>query len=189
MKGLLVGVARTAPLFYVSPNQISFHNPSGAATGSATVSITNGSAVTLGSFVIENVTPGLFTANANGQGVAAAVALRVKADGSQTVEPILQLNASTNLYEAVPLSIGDASDQLFLLAFGTGFRNRPALMNVSATIGGATAAVTYGGAQGNNVGLDQANIRIPASLAGKGNVNVVLTVDGKSSNAVVINIK
>ena len=149
----------------------------------------NGSTVGQGTTLVEQVTPGLFAANANGQGVAAAVALRVKADGSQVTEPVLQLNSTTNTFVSVPLSIGDASDQLFLLAFGTGFRSRSSLANVSATIGGTSAEVTYAGAQGTFVGLDQANIRIPNTLAGRGDVNVVLTVDGKSSNAVVINVK
>jgi uncharacterized protein (TIGR03437 family) len=72
---------------------------------------------------------------------------------------------------------------------GTGFRNRSSLANVTATIGGTNAQVTYAGPQGTFVGLDQANIRIPASLAGRGEVNVVLTVDGKSTNPVVINVK
>ena len=184
------GVMRSAPLFYVSPTQISFQNPSGTSIGSATITVLlNGSTASQGTAVVEQVTPGLFAANANGQGVAAAIALRVKADGTQVAEPVLQLNSTTNLYEPVPLSIGDSRDQLFLLAFGTGFRNRTSLANVSATIGGTNAEVTYAGAQGGYVGLDQANIRIPSSLAGRGQVNVVLTVDGKSSNAVVINVK
>ena len=89
----------------------------------------------------------------------------------------------------MPLSIGDASDQLFLLAFGTGFCNRSTLASVSATIGGTNAEVRYVAAQGSFVGLDQANIRIPSSLAGRGEVNVVLTVDGKCTNTVVINVK
>ncbi len=184
------GVTRNAPLFYVSPTQINFQNPSGTSTGAATITVLlNGSSVGQGTTVVEQVTPGLFTANANGQGVAAAVALRVKADGSQIAEPVLQLNQTTNKYETLPLSIGDASDQLFLLAFGTGFRNRSTLAGVTATIGGTTAEVTYAGAQGTFIGLDQANIRIPSTLAGRGDVNVVLTVDGKSTNTAVINIK
>ncbi len=184
------GVTRNAPRLYVSPTQISFQNPPDTSIGSATVTVLlNGSNVSQGAAVVEQVTPGLFAANANGQGVAAAIAFRVKADGTQTAEPVLQLNSSTNLYESVPLSIGDGTDQLFLLAFGTGFRNRTALANVTATIGGASAEVTYAGTQGSYVGLDQANIRIPTSLAGRGGVNVVLTVDGKSSNPVVINLK
>ena len=134
------GVTRNAPLFYVSPTQISFQDPSGTSAGAATITVLlNGSTVGQGTTVVEQVTPGLFTANSNGQGVAAAIALRVKADGSQVAEPLLQLNRTTNKYEPLPLSIGDASDQLFLLAFGTGFRNRSLLANVVATIGGTTA--------------------------------------------------
>ncbi len=49
--------------------------------------------------------------------------------------------------------------------------------------------MTYAGTQGSYIGLDQANLLIPSSLAGKGDVNVVLTVDGKSSNVVTINMK
>lgn len=37
---------------------------------------------------IAAVAPGLFAANGNGQGVAAAVVLRVRADGTQTFEPV-----------------------------------------------------------------------------------------------------
>ncbi|MBL8215336.1 MAG: hypothetical protein JNK87_31745 [Bryobacterales bacterium] len=39
------------------------------------------------------------------------------------------------------------------------------------------------------VGLDQVHIRIPASLAGRGVVTVVLTVDGKAANTVTITIR
>jgi uncharacterized protein (TIGR03437 family) len=70
-----------------------------------------------------------------------------------------------------------------------GFRHRSSLANVTATIGGAAAEVSYAGPQGSFIGLDQANIRVPATLAGRGNVNVVLTVEGKRSNPVVINIR
>ncbi len=185
-----VGVSRNAPLFYVSPTQVSFQNPAGTAAGAATLSVMlNGSTVGQGTALVETVTPGLFSANADGKGVAAAVALRIKADGTQIAEPILQLNTTTGKFEAVPLSIGDATDQLFLLAFGTGFRNRSGLGAVSVTMGGTAAEVVFAGAQGGFTGLDQANIRIPSSLAGRGEVSVVLTVDGKSSNAVVIQVK
>lgn len=183
------GTARIAPLFYVSPTQINFQNPAGASNGSATVTVTNGSALTQGTFVNASAVPGLFSANSNGQGVAAAVGLLVKADGTSTVEPVIQFNSSTNLYEAVPLTFGGSTDQLYLIAFGTGFRNRSSLANVGVKMGGTAATVAYAGAQGTYVGLDQANILIPASLAGSGNVNVVLTADGNASNTVTINIK
>jgi uncharacterized protein (TIGR03437 family) len=182
------GTSRVAPLIYVSPTQISFLNPAGTATGAATVTVTrNGNTVAQSSLSVESVTPGLFAANANGSGVAAAVAVRVKADGTQITEPLIQLNSATNRYEAVPINVSDSAEQVYLLAFGTGFRNRTAA--AAATIGGANADVIYAGAQGSFAGLDQANIRIPASLAGRGSVEVVLVVDGKRSNAVTIAVR
>jgi len=48
--------------------------------------------------------------------------------------------------------------------------------------------VQYAGPQGGYAGLDQVNIRVPRSLAGRGNVDVVLTVDGKTANAVTIKV-
>ena len=49
--------------------------------------------------------------------------------------------------------------------------------------------MTFAGAQGGFVGLDQANVRIPRSLAGRGDVDVVLTVDGQPANVVRVNVK
>ena len=184
------GVSRNAPLFYVSPTQINYQIPAGTSAGTATVIVlSNGSTTGQGTVPVEQVSPGLFAANQNGQGVASAVLVRYKADGMQTVESVLQLNQSTNQYDAVPISIGDASDELFLMLFGTGFRNRSSQSAVTAAIGGTNAEVTYAGAQGTFTGLDQANVRIPSSLAGGGSVNVVLTVDGKNTNPVTINIQ
>ena len=184
------GVTRSAQLYYASPTQVSFLIPDGTAVGTATITVlVNNIAASQGTMVVEAIVPALFAANADGQGAAAAIALRVKASGIQSYEPLLQLNSATNKFEALPIDLGDASDQLYLLAFGTGFRNRSSLSNVSASIGGTSAAISYAGAQGGYLGLDQANILIPRSLAGRGNVNVVLTADGKSTNTVVINVK
>jgi uncharacterized protein (TIGR03437 family) len=49
--------------------------------------------------------------------------------------------------------------------------------------------VTFAGAQGDFVGLDQSNLRIPRSLAARGEVEVLLTVDAQVANPVRINIK
>jgi uncharacterized protein (TIGR03437 family) len=38
-------------------------------------------------------------------------------------------------------------------------------------------------------GLDQVNVQLPRSLAGRGDVDVVLTVDGKIAIMVRVNIK
>ncbi len=63
------------------------------------------------------------------------------------------------------------------------------LANVSVTMGGEAVPVTLASAQPNFVGLDQVNIRLPRRLAGQGEVDVVLTVDGKAANQVRINLR
>lgn len=183
------GVRRAAPLFFVSPTQINFQMPTATSAGPAVVYVQrNGSVVGQGALSVAAVAPGLFAANASGQGVAAAVVLRVK-DGVQTFEPVAQFNAVTSRFEAVPIDLGAATEQVFLIAFGSGFRQRSALSAVSATMGGTSSEVSFAGRQGTLTGVDQANIRIPRSLIGRGNVDVILQVDGKSANTVTVNVK
>jgi uncharacterized protein (TIGR03437 family) len=128
--------------------------------------------------------------NANGQGVPAAGFQRFAAGGAQTAEgPVFRFDAATNRFVPAPIDLGPAGEQTFLILFGTGFRNRSALPAVTCQIGGETSEVQFAGAQGGLVGLDQANVRIPRSLAGRGEVNVVFTIDGKTANTVTINIR
>jgi uncharacterized protein (TIGR03437 family) len=56
------------------------------------------------------------------------------------------------------------------------------------TVNGVNALVLYAG-PGGSVGLDQVNIQLPASLAGKGNVNVQLTAAGVSANPAQVTIQ
>jgi uncharacterized protein (TIGR03437 family) len=185
-----IGVERLAPIFFVSPNQINYQIPAGVKTGPATVTIKDASGgAAAGVVMISPVAPGLFSANANGQGVAAAVVLRIKGDGSQNYEPVAEFNSAQNRFVARPIDLGPATDQLFLILFGTGIRNRSALSTVTTRIGGANAEVLFAGAQGGFVGLDQVNLRLPRALAGRGEVDVVLTVDGKTANTVKISVK
>ena len=73
--------------------------------------------------------------------------------------------------------------------YGTGIRGRSSLAGVTASIAGFAAQVLYAGAQSQYAGLDQVNVQIPRALAGRGEVNLALTVDGKIANTVRINIK
>jgi uncharacterized protein (TIGR03437 family) len=179
-----------APLFFVSPSQINYQVPPGAATGAATMTVTTaGGSVSTGAIEVAPVAPGLFTADASGRGLAAATALRVKAGGSQSYEPVVRFDTAQNRFVAVPVDLGEASDQVFLLLFGSGLRGRSALDAVSVTVGGEQAEVVYAGAQGSYVGLDQVNVRLPRSLAGRGEVDVILIVDGQGANGVRVNIR
>lgn len=184
------GAERLAPLFYVSATQVNYTVPAGTANGTATVTITSSDGtVSTGLAQIQNVAPGLFTANQTGQGVAAANAVTVHADQSQSMQSVAQCDSSGKTCVPVPIDLGSASDQVYLQLYGTGIRQRSALANVTATIGPMSAKVSYAGAQGTFAGLDQVNVLIPAALRGSGQQVVVLSVDGQTANMVQIAIK
>lgn len=185
-----LNVARTAPLFFVSPTQINFQVPQGTAPGAANLAFrnTNGT-LSLGTANIANIAPALFAANASGRGLAAAVVQRTRADGSQSFEPVARFDTTQNQFVAVPIDLGAATDRVFLVMFGSGFRYRSALSAVGVTLGGTAAPVSFAGAQGSFIGLDQVNIELPRSLAGRGELDVVLTVDGQTANTVRVSVR
>lgn len=184
------GVSREAPLFFVSPTQINYLLPTGTASGTATVTITAGNgALSGGQIEVTQTAPGLFSANANGRGVPAAILLRATA-GNQRIEQIARFDTASNSYVPIPIDLGPSGDQVFLILFGTGIRYRAGLNNVSCTLGGTAVDVGFAGAQGDLVGLDQINLGpLPRSLAGRGNVNLILTVEGRAANMVEVTIQ
>jgi uncharacterized protein (TIGR03437 family) len=127
----------------------------------------------------------MFTINA--AGLAAGSVLRVSGDGTQTAENFFQMDNSGNVV-ALPVNLGPATDQVFLILYGTGFR-AAGTANTSMTIGGQNAQVTFAGDQGAFAGLDQVNVLLPRSLAGRGSVNIVLTVSGQTANTVSISVQ
>jgi uncharacterized protein (TIGR03437 family) len=143
--------------------------------------------VARGQVRIEPVAPALFTANADGRGVALAVAVRVSADGTQTAVPVFECGAAPGSCVAKPIDLGGESEQVILLLFGTGIRGSAALPSVS--IGGIGAEVLGAGPQGQYVGLDQVNVRLPRALMGRGDVDAVLKADGKTANVVTVRIR
>ncbi len=156
----------------------------------AGLTITNGNGlVSYGVMQIDAVAPGLFSANADGHGVAAAVVFRRKANAMERFEPVARFDPAQGRFVAVPIDLGPETDQVFLILYGTGFRNRSALSAVTTTIGGINCETLYAAAAPGFVGLDQANIRLSRSLIGRGEVDVALTVDGKRANLVRVNIK
>jgi uncharacterized protein (TIGR03437 family) len=184
------GVDRIAPLFFVAPLQVNYQVPPGTASGPATIIVTSGDGIiSIGAAQVATVAPSLFSANSNGKDAAAGFALRVRADGSRENAPIARFDSAQNRFVTTPIDLGPSTDQVFLVLFGTGFRFRSSLAGVTATIGGVGAEVLFAGNQGGFVGLDQANIRIPRSLIGRGEVDVALNVDGKPTNVLKVNIK
>jgi uncharacterized protein (TIGR03437 family) len=184
------GTERLAPLFFVSPNQINLQIPPATTSGAATITVNRPEGAPISAVVqIEAVAPALFTANPTGQGVAAAVALRIKADGAQSFEPVAQFDPVSQRFVALPLDLGAEGDQVFLILFGTGLRNRSALEAVTVRIGGVNVEAGYVGAQGGLVGFDQVNLPVPRGLAGRGEVTIEMMVEGLMVNPVSINVR
>jgi uncharacterized protein (TIGR03437 family) len=106
------------------------------------------------------------------------------------VIPVYTYDALQQAAVAVPLSLGTDSDQVYLVLYGTGIRGRGQLPDVEVEIGGSGVPVTYTGAQSEYPGFDQVNVGpLPRSLGGRGEVTVVMTVDGRRANQVTVSIQ
>lgn len=178
------GTSRDAGLFFVAGTQINYQVPPGTVDGDATVTVTiNNNVVAAGTMKVAKVSPGLFSANSSGQGIASAVLLRIR-NGVQTFE----------LVTAAEIDLGPAGDIVYVLVFGTGLRGRSAPGNISVSVGNITKSLNPNDfedafAAPGFIGLDQANILLPRTLINAGLVNFTMTIDGKTSNTVQLRFK
>ncbi len=183
------GAAQQAKTIYVSPNQINALIPSGVASGATIITVTPpGLTAITGAFNVAGVAPGIFTANEGGSGTAAAEVLTVGANGTSSSSYSFTCGSSGSC-TSTPFAVNPAGATVYLVLYGTGFRNRSALANTSVTIGSEKVTPTYAGPQNQFDGLDQINVPIPASMAHAGLVNVVFTADNVASNTVTVQIQ
>ena len=183
--------AYPAKLFYAGQEQVNFLMPTEVATGAALLRLTNeGEEPAELELTIGAVAPGLFSANGTGEGIGAITALRVAADGSRSTPAVFRFEAGGGRVVGVPLDLGDEGDRVFLTLFGTGIRGAGGATGVQTMIGDREVPVLFAGAQSGFAGLDQVNIGpLPRSLAGAGEINVVVTAAGTTSNTVTIVIE
>jgi uncharacterized protein (TIGR03437 family) len=106
----------------------------------------------------------------------AAHVITVHADGTQTVRPM----------HAAPVDAGASSDTVLLQFYASGVRDAS---EVQVRIAGQEVPVRYSGAASHFAGLDEVTVEVPRSLAGLGDVDVVLTADGQTANPVRIHIQ
>ncbi len=173
------------PLLYVSPGQVNFEVPASVALGTAEVDIASGDGTVSSENVQVNaIAPGVFALDA--AGLAAANVLTVSG-GTQTYSNVYTVSSSGTLAPD-PVNLGGSGDQVYLIVYGTGFQ-AAGTSGVTVNIDGVNANVSYAGPQGIFAGLDQANVLIPASLAGKGNVTIQLTANGVAANPVNVTIE
>ncbi len=185
------GTEQPAKLIFVSPTQINFVLPSGLGNGSAVIRVVdqNNAVIRTGLTEINRLALGIFAADANGKGVAASQIVRVKPGNVQSFELVAQYDTATRRFVALPIDFGPADNEIFLVLYGTGFRQVAAQSDVTVTLGGTPGTVTYAGAQPSLDGLDQINVKLPRTLIGRGDVDVVVKVGDLTSNTVTVRIK
>jgi len=186
------GMERDAGLFYVSGAQVNYQVPPGTEDGAAVaVATSSDGKISVCGLNIVRISPGVFSANQNGEGVPSAYILRVKPDNTRINEPILRFDSAQGKFVTVPYDMGPTGDNLFLVLFGTGFTNRSTApeMGASATIGGTGVQVTFAGQQSEFIGLNQANLLLPRNLTKGAEVDVILTVEGKVANTLKVAFK
>lgn len=183
------GRERPVPLVFVSPFQVNFQVPPGVPPGRASVSFISSAGLTAsGPVEVAAVAPAVFAMNGGGAGVAAAQFLRASA-GRQTLEDAVRFDAAAQRWVAAPVELGPETDQVYVLLYATGIRERSSLAAVRLTAGGVDLPVGYAGPQGQVPGFDQVNALLPRTLAGRGTVTLQLTVDGRPANAVEIAVR
>jgi uncharacterized protein (TIGR03437 family) len=163
-----------ARLLFVSPQQINLIVPDNAPVGSVPVVVYSADGSSQAGVVsVQSVQPGVFTMQANGSGVAAALTTQ---DGS-FYQPVGNPDGS-----ARAISVGSLDHPTWLALFGTGVRGRTALSEVTVRINGINCAVAYAGTQSGYDGLDQLNVQLPQSLRNSGDVAVEIIVNGLAAN-------
>jgi len=140
---------------------------------------------------VVQLAPAIFTANGRGQGVAAATAVRILADGSQ--QPVAVFNCTAaGQCTAVPIDL-TSGRSIYLSLYGTGFRGAPQFGGgqplAKCQAGGTDATVQFAGAQPTIPGLDQINILLPVTLtSGTATVQCEFA-EGSRINPVQVEIK
>jgi uncharacterized protein (TIGR03437 family) len=170
-----------SPLFFVGANQINCAFDADVAEGEATVNVLlNGELAGTGAVKVQRVAPGIFF---HGDRIAAAFSLTVHPDNSRT-----QIETFNSALEPREIDLGPEGTGVYLLLFGTGFRNHSG--DVSVTVGGEPVPVLGAVAHISFAGLDQTNAGpLPRSLVGRGLVDVVMTIDGIVANVVKVLIR
>ncbi len=186
------GVARSAPLFYVSPTQINYMVPDGTAVGQSTVAVAAPNGVTTAQLNTISAYPGLFTANSTGLAAASGTHVQGLVQSSFNVSYV---DPTTGDVLPLPINMGAKTDGIFLSLYCTGVRFRTSLSDISVSLTPVSnptqptfTPALYAGPQGSFLGLDQLNIQIPQSLVGAGEVIIQVSVDGIAANPVNVTI-
>ena len=171
-----------APIFYSSPNQLGVEIPTELTGASATVQVTvSGQASAPQLVAIAPVSPGIFTFTSDGKGSGAFTHV----DGSPVTPQNPAHAGELVILYATGLGQVTPSVPTGTLPGGASATAAPTAL----TIDGITVAPDFAGLSGCCVGLNQVNVRLPASTRSATTIPVVLTIRGVASNSVTIAVQ
>jgi uncharacterized protein (TIGR03437 family) len=181
------GMVRTAPLLYVSPEQINFQIPAECGAGATTYRIVNGSGDGMSAGGrMQIVAPTLFTANGAGTGVVAATATR-RVLPTNINSPVAVFTCPQGPGSCVSVPIDPGLDApVTVTLYASGLEGPSSDSAVTLTIGGQPVPIE---SISQSNGIDLVKFGGLLALRGSGEVEVVLSVDGKSSNNAKIDIQ
>lgn len=107
---------------------------------------------------------------------AGARAVTAHADGTQSEQSI----------QAAPVNLGASSDVVALRFYAAGIGDAS---GVRVQIAGQDVPVLYAGRSGHFPGLDEVSVQVPRSLAGSGEVDVILQVSGQAAQPVRVRVQ
>ena len=179
---------RPAGLYSVAPTEITFRIPEGITPGQVELTVLHQGSVSEAVRVqVDRVAPGLFSANGDGKGVAAATALRVARDGTRTPLEVSRYNPDQKRYVAVPLDVRADFSPVYLTLYGTGMlgAERPPVVTIQGRHVRAESVKHSSGFPG----VDELVVGPIARSIRNREVEVVAIVDGQTSNAVTVALK
>jgi len=183
MAGAQVTVDQTpVPIFYATPGQLGVQIPFELTGTSATVVVSvRGQASAPASINLGTVSPGIFTATADGKGAGAITHVNGSAVSAQNPARPAELV----IFYATGL--GQVAPAVPTGALPVGISSTVA--QVTLSIGGITVVPEFAGLAGCCVGLNQINARIPVGVTRSDAVPVILNIGGKSSNMATIAVQ
>jgi len=169
---------------------VNFVLPSETAPGPAPINVINGSRLAyLAVTKVSLVAPAFFSANANGSGAAAAFLVTVGPDGRRRSQPAFSCGIQPGSCTPNEIELPASGNEARLELYGTGLRNVTEIRAISAVIGGVPVPVLYAGAQQQYPGMDQVVVSVPPELKGRGEVDILLLVDGQPANSVRVTFR
>ena len=179
------GVTVKAALFSVEPKTQRILSPNIPA-GSAHMTVKRGEeSVADGTFQVQSVSPGLFSAAESGGGLADGQAEIVNLlQGARHSQDLAYFDDLNGVFRAVPQNLAGEGTVLFLKLRGTGIRFAAGL---NVMVGGVAGPAGYRNEHGVSAGIDEVRIGpLPVQLVHSELADVVVTADGIAANTVQV---